>query len=132
MPASFGVHGPGDSTMASGFRASASGSGQLVVALDDDLFPQLAQVVEEVVGEAVVVIDQKQQNAPISLKSQPNPMCGRGDASRPAPIYDAPAGCWKRSFSFGPGRFVREPLRNSSKAKPGRGRVAKSSNYRRG
>src|SRR5579871_6787930 len=39
------------------------GEAQLVVAFDDDFRPELPQIVEEVVGKAVVVIDQEQQDA---------------------------------------------------------------------
>ena len=58
MPASFGVQGPGDSTIASGSAADHVGGRDLVVAMHDDVRPQLAQVVDEVEGEAVVVVDQ--------------------------------------------------------------------------
>ena len=60
MPASFGVHGPGEMTMRSGAIESMSSSADLVVAEDLDLRAQLAEVLVEVVGEAVVVIDQQQ------------------------------------------------------------------------
>ena len=58
MPASFGVQGPGDSTIASGFGASTSSTRDLVVAMHDHVRAQLAEEVDEVEGEAVVVIDQ--------------------------------------------------------------------------
>ena len=64
MPASLGVQGPGDSTMPSGRRPSASADGDLVVAPDHHLRAKLPEIMEEVVGEAVVIIDQKQQIAP--------------------------------------------------------------------
>ena len=58
MPASFGVQGPGESTIASGSARDHVGGRNLVVAMHDDLRPQLAEVVDEVEGEAVVVVDQ--------------------------------------------------------------------------
>ena len=59
MPASFGVQGPGDSTIASGCAAMHVLDADLVVAMHDDLRPQPAEIVEEVEGEAVVVVDQE-------------------------------------------------------------------------
>ena len=58
MPASFGVQGPGDSTIASGSDAITVGGRNLVVAMDDDVRPQPAQIMDQVEGEAVVVVDQ--------------------------------------------------------------------------
>ena len=58
MPASFGVHGPGDSTIASGCGRDHIGGRDLVVAMHDDVRPQPAEVVEQVEGEAVVIVDQ--------------------------------------------------------------------------
>ena len=57
MPASFGVQGPGEMTIASGSIATTSSTRDLVVAADGELRPQLAEEMDEVVGEAVVVID---------------------------------------------------------------------------
>ena len=56
-PASFGVHGPGETMTRSGARASSSSVGLDVVAHDLELGAQLAQVLDEVVGERVVVVD---------------------------------------------------------------------------
>ena len=58
MPASFGVQGPGDSTIASGVGRDHVVGRDLVVAMHDDVRPQPAEIVEEVEGEAVVVVDQ--------------------------------------------------------------------------
>ena len=58
MPASLGVQGPGESTMRLGFIVDDIGDADLVVAEDLAGRTELAQVVDEVVGEAVVVIDQ--------------------------------------------------------------------------
>ncbi len=60
MPASVGVHGPGETTMRSGFRASISATGQLIVAHDLDFGTELAQVLHNVVGKGIVVIDHQQ------------------------------------------------------------------------
>ena len=57
MPASFGVQGPGEMTMASGSMRHDLVDGDLVVAAHGQLRPQLAEEMDEVVGEAVVVID---------------------------------------------------------------------------
>ena len=58
MPASFGVQGPGDSTIASGFGGQHLVDADLVVAMHGDVRPKLAQIVDEIEGEAVVVVDQ--------------------------------------------------------------------------
>ena len=63
MPASFGVQGPGDSTIAFGFSFERRRNRDLVVAHDLGHRAKLAQVVDEVVGEAVVVIDQEEHGA---------------------------------------------------------------------
>ena len=59
MPAWSGVPGPGEITMRSGASASAASARHLVVAHDADLGSQLAQVLVEVVGERVVVVDEQ-------------------------------------------------------------------------
>ena len=60
MPARSGSQGPGEITIASGAQGDRVLHRQRVVAVDDRLGPQLAQIVDEIVGEAVVVIDQEQ------------------------------------------------------------------------
>ena len=57
IPASAGVQGPGETTSRSGPRSSSSPTVGPVVADDLDLRPELAQVLDEVVGEGVVVVD---------------------------------------------------------------------------
>ena len=57
MPASLGVHGPGEMQMRSGFNALDLVDGDLVVSLDHHLDAELAEILDEVVGEGVVVID---------------------------------------------------------------------------
>ena len=57
IPASAGVQGPGETTSRSAPRSSSSPTVGLVVADDLDLRPQLAQVLDQVVGEGVVVVD---------------------------------------------------------------------------
>ena len=59
MPASCGVQGPGESRMRSGASASTSSTRELVVAADGHLRAQLAHVLHEVVGEGVVVVENK-------------------------------------------------------------------------
>ena len=59
-PASFGVHGPGEITMRSGASAVDLVHRQLVVAHHLHLGAQRLQVLHEVVGEAVVVVDHQQ------------------------------------------------------------------------
>ena len=56
-PASFGVHGPGETITRSGRRAEQVVRRLDVVAHDLDLRAELAQVLDEVVGERVVVVD---------------------------------------------------------------------------
>ena len=58
MPASFGVQGPGDSTIASGFAAEHVLDRDLVVAMHGHVRPEPAQIMDEVEGEAVVIVDQ--------------------------------------------------------------------------
>ena len=57
IPASLGVHGPGDTTTRSGARASSSSTDGAVVAHHLQLAAELAQVLDQVVGEGVVVVD---------------------------------------------------------------------------
>ncbi len=51
MPASFGVHGPGDSTIASGCAGERFLDADLVVAPDLAVRANIAQEVEQVEGE---------------------------------------------------------------------------------
>ena len=60
MPASFGVHGPGGEYDRPGLGREHLVGRDLVVAVDLARRAELAQVVDEVVREAVVVIDQDQ------------------------------------------------------------------------
>ncbi len=62
MPASFGVHGPGETTTRSGCAREQLVDGGLVVAHDVELGAELAEVLHEVVRERVVVVDH--QDAP--------------------------------------------------------------------
>src|SRR5271166_963714 len=73
--------------------------GQFVIAPDDDFRPELSQVVEQVVGKAVVVIDQQQQDTPNSLKLKTYSISGGHSWPFSTPIYDVLAGCWKTSFA---------------------------------
>ena len=57
IPASSGVPGPGEIRIASAPLASASAGAQRVVALDPDLGPDLPQIMDEVPGEAVIIVD---------------------------------------------------------------------------
>ena len=59
MPASFGVQGPGDRTMASGAIAMASRHRQRVVAANVGFRTNVAQEVDEIEGEAVIVVDEQ-------------------------------------------------------------------------
>ena len=56
-PASFGVQGPGDKMMASGRRSAISVERNLVVAHHVEHRTQLAQEMDKIVGETVIVID---------------------------------------------------------------------------
>ena len=64
MPAWLGVQGPGDSTMPCGLQRQGLIGGQGVVALHPDVRTQFAQEVEQVVGEAVIIIDQEKHAEP--------------------------------------------------------------------
>ena len=57
MPALSGRPGPGEIRMASGAAARMPGDVDGVVAVDDGVGPQLAQLLDEVVDERVVVVD---------------------------------------------------------------------------
>ena len=57
IPASVGVHGPGEMTTAAGMKRANTGDIDGVVALDDDVGAEFAEVLHDVVGERVVVID---------------------------------------------------------------------------
>ena len=57
MPAALGVPGPGEIRRPSAPRAGASAAVRAVVALDADLRADLAQIVDQVPGEAVIIVD---------------------------------------------------------------------------
>ena len=57
MPASFGVQGPGEDHDAIGRQRLDLSTRQLVVAHHLHLRTQLAQVLHQVVGERIVVVD---------------------------------------------------------------------------
>ena len=57
MPASFGVQGPGEMQMRSGLERLDLVDGDHVVAQHLHLRAELAEVLDEVVGEGVVVIE---------------------------------------------------------------------------
>ena len=61
IPASSGVHGPGEMIRCDGFHASISSTRDLIVALDPQLDRRidLAQSLDQVVGEGIVVIDEE-------------------------------------------------------------------------
>ena len=59
MPASFGVHGPGESTMASGSSRERLVDADLVVAPHRHVGAELAEIMDEIEGEAVVIVDQR-------------------------------------------------------------------------
>ena len=67
MPASFGVHGPGEMTMCSRIQRLDVVERDLVVAHDLHVRAELAQVLDEVLGEAVVVVDHQQHDATIIM-----------------------------------------------------------------
>ena len=67
MPASFGVHGPGEMTMCSGLPRRHLFQRDRIVAVHVHVRAQLAEVLDEVVGEAVVVVDQQQHVAAIFM-----------------------------------------------------------------
>ena len=81
-PASAGVQGPGETTRRSAPRSSSSSTVGLVVADHLDLRPQLAQVLDEVVGEAVVVVDHEDFHA-----LTPNPAARRPARPRGRPPW---------------------------------------------
>ncbi len=60
MPAWSGVQGPGEMTIFSGLPRGDLVQRERVVAVDVHVRAQLAQVLDEVVGEAVVVVDHQQ------------------------------------------------------------------------
>ncbi len=59
MPASLGVHGPGEITIFSGRSASISSKRDFVVAKDFHVRAELAEIVVQVVGERIVIVDQE-------------------------------------------------------------------------
>ena len=80
MPASFGVQGPGDSTMASGSAAMTARARHLVVAVHVDLRAQFTEIVNQVEGKAVVIVDQP--NHPENLYDFSAPARSNAVASR--------------------------------------------------
>ena len=63
IPADSGRPGPGEMTMASGRSAAMPGHVDGVVAVDDRLGAELAQLLDEVVDEGVVVVDEQDPGA---------------------------------------------------------------------
>ena len=57
IPASVGVHGPGEITIGVGMKRANAGDVDSVVALDGDIGAEFAEVLHEVVGKRVVVVD---------------------------------------------------------------------------
>ncbi len=57
IPASFGVHGPGETTTRSYGWPSSSSTGAASLRIVTGLGAELAEVLHEVVGERVVVVD---------------------------------------------------------------------------
>ena len=81
MPASFGVHGPGDSTIASGRHRQRLADAQRVVAPHLAPRADIAEEVDEVEGKAVVVVDQ-QDHARIVVGHDPSVNASQGSGSR--------------------------------------------------
>ena len=67
IPASSGVHGPGESRMRSGFQAFQFLDGYLVIAANYHFRTQFSQVLDQVVGKGIVVIQDKNHNLPYKL-----------------------------------------------------------------
>ena len=68
MPASCGVHGPGEITMRSGGKLLDFLDRRLVVAAHYDFIPHLPDVLHQVVSERIVVVQDKDHgNSPCSL-----------------------------------------------------------------
>ena len=63
IPASSGVHGPGETTTRSGRGGEQLIDARAVVANYLDLGAELAEVLDEVVGEGVVVVDHERSHA---------------------------------------------------------------------
>ena len=70
MPASRGVQGPGEMTIRSGCQRLDLLQRDRVVAMDVDVGAQLAEILDEVPGEAVVVVDHQQHGAAIFMSVQ--------------------------------------------------------------
>ncbi len=66
MPASFGVQGPGEMTDALGLERRDFVEGDFVVALHQHLRAEFAEVLDEVVGEGVVVIEDEEHGERVS------------------------------------------------------------------
>ncbi len=103
-PASLGVQGPGDSTSALGFFFRISSVDELVVANDLALRAKLAQIMDEIVGEAIVVIDEDEHDGTGNTFGPPAPGAGpnssflfKGVGTAPLPVKRGSAAfrrCW--------------------------------------
>ena len=62
-PAWLGAHGPGETTIARRPELTDLVDVDRVVAAHDQVRPQLAQVLDEVVGERVVVVDDEEHDS---------------------------------------------------------------------
>ena len=68
MPASCGVQGPGEMRMRSGCRASTSAGVSSSLRRIDHLRAQLAHVLDQVVGEGVVVVEDEDHRISLILR----------------------------------------------------------------
>ncbi len=62
MPASRGVHGPGEMTIAAGLDRPRAGDVDRVVAPDDHFGAEFAEVLHQVVGERIVIVDHEESS----------------------------------------------------------------------
>ena len=84
MPASFGVQGPGEMTIASGSIATTSSTVILSLRRTASFAPSSPRIMDEVVGEAVVVIDDEDGHgptltAPCRRRGEPYRLFGRAE-----------------------------------------------------
>ena len=67
MPASFGVQGPGERTIASGLAAITSATEISSFRQTDTSAPKRAKIMGEIEGETIVIVDQRDNGHRILL-----------------------------------------------------------------
>ncbi len=75
-----GCFGPGRQHRGGGFEGKHVGDAQRIVPIDDWLFPQLAEVLNQVVGERIVVVEDEQHASNLLSYRRTRPVIACGSS----------------------------------------------------